>query len=67
MEKREKTYVEDVARGVYDIKDVEDSSYKAQAGLNAEIIREISAEKKEPEWMLEFRLKSLAIDRKSVV
>ncbi|HBG85146.1 MAG TPA: Fe-S cluster assembly protein SufB, partial [Erysipelotrichaceae bacterium] len=28
-------------------------------GLNADIVREISAIKKEPEWMLEYRLKSL--------
>jgi len=59
--KQQKTYVEDIDRGVYDVKDKEDSSYKSQAGLNEDIIREISREKKEPEWMLEFRLKSLAI------
>ncbi len=29
-------------------------------GLNEEVVRKISAFKKEPEWMLEFRLKSLA-------
>lgn len=61
MEKGKRTYVEDIQRGVYDIKDVDQSSYKTDKGLNADIIREISAEKKEPQWMLDFRLKSLAI------
>lgn len=62
MEKEvKKTYVEDVERGIYDIKDRDQSSYKSQAGLNETIIREISKEKNEPEWMTEFRLKSLAI------
>ena len=36
-------------------------SYKTQAGLTEDIVRTISAEKKEPKWMLDFRLKSLDI------
>jgi Fe-S cluster assembly protein SufB len=35
--------------------------YKADKGLNAEIVREISAQKNEPAWMLEFRLRALDI------
>jgi len=38
-----------------------DSAYQAKfkAGLSEDLVRKISAEKNEPEWMLEFRLKSL--------
>lgn len=61
MEQRKKTYVEDVDRGIYDIKNEVRYSYKAESGLTPEIIRSISKEKNEPEWMLNFRLKSLEI------
>ena len=40
--------------------DVEDYVFKPRKGLNEEIIREMSRLKKEPEWMLAFRLKSYA-------
>ena len=58
---KEKTYVADVDRGIYDIINEEQSVYKTKAGLTEDIIRDISREKKEPEWMLNFRLKSLEI------
>lgn len=35
--------------------------FKAQKGLNEEVVRQISAMKEEPEWMLDFRLKALEI------
>lgn len=35
--------------------------YTAQKGLNEEIVREISRQKNEPSWMLNFRLKALEI------
>ena len=38
--------------------DEEDYVFKPQKGLNEEIIRDISRMKKEPEWMLDFRLKA---------
>lgn len=60
-ESRKKTYIDDVDRGVYDIKNADVAAYKADAGLTEDIIRDISREKNEPEWMTEFRLKSLAI------
>lgn len=59
MEKRNKTYVEDLDRGIYDIKNDFNYSFKAEAGLTPDIIREISQRKNEPEWMLNFRLKAL--------
>ena len=38
--------------------DEEDYVFKPRKGLNEELLREISAMKGEPEWMLEFRLKA---------
>ncbi len=35
--------------------------FKAQKGLSEEVVRQISAHKGEPEWMLKFRLKALRI------
>lgn len=56
-----KTVIDDIKRGIYDIKDADEASYRVNKGLTEEIIREISKEKNEPEWLLEFRLKSLDI------
>ncbi|HBW12512.1 MAG TPA: Fe-S cluster assembly protein SufB [Proteiniclasticum sp.] len=64
MEKRNKTYIEDLDRGVYDIKNEFNYDYKSQSGLTEDIIREISAKKNEPEWMLNYRLESLKIYHK---
>ena len=36
--------------------DKEDYVYKPQRGLSSDIIREMSMMKKEPDWMLDFRL-----------
>src|SRR5215210_8127361 len=38
--------------------------FKSRPGLDEEIVREISAHKNEPQWMLDFRLKALKIYRK---
>jgi len=35
--------------------------FRSGKGLNEKVVREISAQKDEPEWMLEFRLKALGI------
>jgi Fe-S cluster assembly protein SufB len=43
----------------YDFKDEDVSIIKTEVGLTEDTIRQISALKDEPEWMLEFRLKSL--------
>lgn len=42
----------------YDFSDPERSSFKSRKGLDEEVVRQISAFKEEPEWMLEFRLKA---------
>jgi Fe-S cluster assembly protein SufB len=35
--------------------------FRAEKGLSEEVVRQISAHKEEPEWMLEYRLKALDI------
>jgi len=37
--------------------------FKARPGLDDDIVREISAHKSEPEWMLDFRMKALEVYR----
>lgn len=44
----------------YGFSDPDTSVYKSERGLNEQVVRNISAMKKEPEWMLQFRLKALA-------
>ena len=57
----EKTEVAEVDRSVYDIKDKVNAAFEVNSGLTAEIVEKISEEKHDPEWMREFRLKSLEI------
>ncbi len=45
----------------YDFRNDERYVFKARKGLDAGIVREISAMKGEPDWMRDFRLKSLEI------
>ena len=58
MEK-EKTRLEDVSRALYDIKNPDVFQFKTASGLTEDIVREISSQKNEPDWMLAHRLKSL--------
>ena len=60
---KEKTYVEDVDRSMYDFRNEDKDAYKVKEGLNPEIVEQISSEKHDPEWMKEFRMKSLEIVR----
>lgn len=57
----EKTYVEDIDRSLYDFRNEDRDAYRIQEGLTREIVEQISREKHDPEWMREFRLKSLEI------
>ena len=63
MEKimKEKSHVEDIDRSVYDIRDEEKDAYRLEEGLTADIVEKLSKEKHDPEWMREFRLKSLEV------
>ena len=58
---KEKSHVDDIDRSVYDIRDKEHDAYRIEAGLTPEIVDKISKEKNDPEWMHEFRLKSLEV------
>ncbi|MDD5886153.1 MAG: Fe-S cluster assembly protein SufB [Oscillospiraceae bacterium] len=66
MASKEKTYVDDVPRDLYDFKDEEREQdfYRVDNGLTPEIVDQISKEKNDPEWMHQFRLKSLEIYNK---
>lgn len=60
-EERKKSRIDDVARSIYDVKDAVEYAYKTESGLTEEIVREISAQKEEPDWMLEKRLAALRL------
>jgi len=59
----EKTIVADINNDFYDFRYEEDEEnfYRIESGLNPEIVKRISDEKEDPQWMREFRLKSLQI------
>ncbi|MDO4719396.1 MAG: Fe-S cluster assembly protein SufB [Peptostreptococcaceae bacterium] len=58
---RKKTYVADIERGIYDIKDEMQHKFTTGHGLTPNVIRAISAKNEEPPWMLDLRLNSLEI------
>jgi len=45
----------------YHFVDEEKHVFRTQPGLSEEVVRQVSARKNEPDWMLEFRLKALEI------
>ena len=45
----------------YDFQTQTDAVFKAEKGLNADIVNQISSMKEEPQWMRDFRLRSLEI------
>ncbi|MCH2141336.1 MAG: hypothetical protein MK100_09960, partial [Phycisphaerales bacterium] len=45
----------------YDFKTESKAVFKARKGVDAEIVSQISEMKNEPQWMRDFRLKSLEI------
>jgi Fe-S cluster assembly protein SufB len=49
----------DLGQYKYGFSDPENYHFKSRKGLDEEIVKQISEMKKEPEWMTEFRLKSL--------
>ena len=57
----EKTQVADIDRSIYDIRNDGADDYRFDAGLSAEIVERLSREKNDPDWMREFRLRSLEI------
>ena len=58
---KEKTYVEDIDRSMYDFRNEEKDAYRVDEGLTPAIVTKISEEKHDPVWMQNFRLHSLQI------
>ena len=56
---KEKTYVEDIDRSMYEIHSDSKDYFRIEGGLNEDVIRQISKEKNDPKWMLDFRLRAL--------
>ncbi len=50
-----------INRTMFDTADTDTSKYTAKAGINEEVVRMISKTKNEPQWMLDKRLKALAL------
>ena len=48
---KEKTYVEDIDRSMYDFRNEEKDTYKVKEGLTPAIVEHISKEKNDPAWM----------------
>lgn len=62
MSENEKTQVEDIDRSMYDFRYEENEDfYRIDSGLTPQIVETLSKEKGDPEWMLQFRLKSLEL------
>ena len=55
----ETDFLNDISDYQYGFSDPDTFVFKSRKGLDEEVVREISAMKGEPEWMLEFRLKAL--------
>ena len=57
----EKTQINDINRDFYDFRYEENEKdyYRIENGLSPEIVQKLSEEKGDPQWMKEFRLKSL--------
>ena len=58
---KNRTEVADIDRSLYDFTYGEEGFERLDAGITPDIVREISAKKDEPQWMLNLRLKSLEI------
>ena len=58
---KEKTYVEDINRSMYDFRNEDTDNFKIAAGLTPELVSQISKEKNDPAWMQNFRLQALQI------
>ena len=55
----EKPIYDNDDRARYEFRDDAKATFKTRPGLDEEVVRMISAEKKEPQWMLDFRLEAL--------
>ncbi|MFA7324656.1 MAG: Fe-S cluster assembly protein SufB [Candidatus Nanopelagicales bacterium] len=61
MSTEQATTIEEVGRYDYGWHDPDSAGTNARRGINEEVVRDISAKKNEPAWMLEMRLKGLRL------
>ena len=61
MEKTEKDKIEEISSSPYDFRYEEKGFYRNSTGLTKEIVEQLSKDKNDPEWMRQFRLKSLEL------
>lgn len=52
-------FIEQLSDYQYGFHDQDNSVFRTKKGLDADVVRQISEQKNEPSWMLEFRLKAL--------
>jgi Fe-S cluster assembly protein SufB len=57
---QEVNFLEELGDYQYGFSDPDTSVFKTRKGLDEDVVRQISALKGEPQWMLDFRLKALA-------
>ena len=65
FEVEEKTRVDAIDRTLYDFKDKLDPAMIVDSGLTEKVVRQISLEKEDPEWMAEFRLEALKTENQA--
>ncbi len=56
--------IDDIGRYEFGWSDATDAGANARRGLNEDVVRDISAKKNEPDWMLQMRLKGLRLFEK---
>ena len=61
---KKKTEIEDINSNIYDFRNEDDYDFKMKKGLTEEIVKEISKEKNEPDWMRDIRLEALKVYNK---
>ena len=59
-----KTDVKEINSAWFDFKNADNYDFKMTAGIDEKIVREISAQKCEPDWVLSLRLKALEVYEK---
>ena len=67
MAEIQKPQISEIDRSLYDFRYESDPDFQVESGLTPEIVETISREKNDPDWMREFRLKSLAIYNKTAL
>ena len=61
MAKNEHLDIKSIDASPYDFRNEEHDAYRNKSGLTEAIVRQLSADKNDPDWMREFRLQSLKL------